>query len=150
MLELSNLKPPEGSRKSRKRVGRGPGSGLGKTAGRGENGQKSRSGGNVQPWMVGGSFQLALRLPKRGFRNIFRKVYQTVNVGELSRLSSDEVTPQALKLGGLIKSLRKPVKLLGDGKVETAFRVSGVKFTGSARAKIEAAGGSFSNEPKGA
>ncbi len=143
MLELSNLQPPKGARKKRKRVGRGPGSGLGKTSGRGENGQKSRSGGNVQAWMVGGSFRLALRLPKRGFKNIFRKEYQTVHVGDLDRLGANEVNPQTLKERGIIKTLKKPVKLLGDGTVERAFTVNDVKLTRSAEEKIKAAGGSL-------
>ena len=143
MLELSNLQPPKGAKKKRKRVGRGPGSGLGKTSGRGENGQKSRSGGNIQAWMVGGSFRLALRLPKRGFRNIFRTEYQIVNVSELGRLSVDEISPQSLKERGMIKTLKKPVKLLGDGTVDRAFTVKGVKLTRSAEEKIKAAGGSL-------
>lgn len=143
MLELSNLRPPKGARKNRRRVGRGPGSGLGKTSGRGENGQKSRSGGNIPAWQVGGSFRLALRLPKRGFTNIFRKEYQIVNVGDLGRLAADEVSPQSLKECGMIKTLKISVKLLGDGKVERAFKVKDVKLTKSAEEKIKAAGGTL-------
>lgn len=142
MLQLSNLRPPKGSRKSRKRVGRGPGSGHGKTSCRGQNGQNSRSGGGVPAWFTGGGFPLTQRLPKRGFTNIFRQTYQIVNVDSLERLSGDEVTPEALMQCGLIKNTRIPVKVLGMGEATRAFSVKDVSLSKSAREKISAAGGS--------
>ncbi len=143
MSELHDLKPSPGSHRNRKRVGRGPGSGLGKTAGRGANGQKSRSGGSVHPRFEGGQMPLHRRIPKRGFTNINRVEYQVVNVRELSRFDGD-VTVEGLKTAGLIGSSRKPVKILGVGDVEKALTVEAHAFSKSAREKIEAAGGSVS------
>ena len=106
MLQLSNLKGPAGGRKNRKRVGRGIGSGTGKTSGKGQKGQNSRSGGGVRPWFEGGQMPLHRRLPKRGFTNIFKKYYEIVNVEQLSRCAGiDPVTPEVMKDKGLIKKL---------------------------------------------
>ncbi len=143
MLELSNLAPPKGARKNRKRVGRGPGSGLGKTAGRGENGQKSRSGGSIQPWFEGGGFPLSQRLPKRGFTNIFGTTYQVVNLDRLGKLESGEVTPEILRAARLIGSAKRPVKILGVGSVDKSFTFKGIMGSKSAVEKIQAAGGKF-------
>lgn len=142
MLTLSNLKPPKGSKKSRKRVGRGPGSGHGKTSCRGHKGQNSRSGGGVPAWFTGGGFPLAQRLPKRGFTNIFRQSYQVINLDSLERLAGDEITPETLKESGLIKNTRIPVKLLGNGEATRSFTVKDVTLSNSAREKITSAGGS--------
>ena len=143
MAELHDLKPSSGSHRGRKRVGRGPGSGWGKTAGRGENGQNSRSGGGVRPGFEGGQMPLIRRIPKRGFTNINRVEYQVVNVRDLDRFEGD-VTVDGLKAAGLVGSLRKPVKILGQGEIEKSLQVTAHAFTKSAQAKIEAAGGSVS------
>lgn len=140
MAELHELSPTPGSRRDRKRVGRGPGSGTGKTAGRGQKGQKARSGGSIAVGFEGGQMPLHRRIPKRGFHNLNRVEYQVVNVRDLDGLEG-EVTPQALRAAGLIGSLRKPVKVLGSGEIETALTVKVHAFSGSARTKIEAAGG---------
>ncbi len=144
MAELHDLHPAAGSRRSRKRVGRGQGSGTGKTAGRGQKGQNSRSGGGVSAGFEGGQMPLQRRIPKRGFSNRNRVEYQVVNVRDLARLDVSDVTPQDLRAGGLIRSLRLPVKILGVGEVDRALNVRAHAFSGSARAKIEAAGGSVS------
>ncbi len=144
MAELHDLHPAAGSHRSRKRVGRGQGSGTGKTAGRGQKGQNSRSGGGVSAGFEGGQMPLQRRIPKRGFSNRNRVEYQVVNVRDLARLDVSDVTPQDLRAGGLIRSLRLPVKILGVGEVDRALNVRAHAFSGSARAKIEAAGGSVS------
>ncbi len=141
MAELHDLSPPAGSRRKGKRVGRGPGSGLGKTAGRGQDGQKSRSGGRIRRDFEGGQMPLMRRVPKRGFKNINRVEYQVVNVRDLGRCDGD-VGPDELKAAGLIPSLRKPVKILGEGDMEKSLDVSAHRFSKSAQEKIEAAGGS--------
>jgi large subunit ribosomal protein L15 len=121
-------------------VGRGPGSGLGKTSGRGEKGQKSRTGYSGRPGFEGGQMPLVRRVPKRGFNNsIFRTEYAVVNVGDLAGLEG-EVTPEVLARRGLVRS-GAPVKVLGNGEIGTAIQVKANKFSQSARAKIEAAGG---------
>jgi large subunit ribosomal protein L15 len=120
-------------------VGRGPGSGLGKTAGRGEKGQKSRTGYSGRPGFEGGQMPLVRRVPKRGFTNIWRTEYAVINVGDLAGLEG-EITPEALVGHGLVRA-GHPVKVLGDGEVGTALKVRANKFSKSARAKIEAAGG---------
>ncbi|MDP2728054.1 MAG: 50S ribosomal protein L15 [Dehalococcoidia bacterium] len=137
------LKPPAGSRHSRKRVGRGEASGHGKTSGRGTKGQKSRSGGQIPPRFEGGQLPLVKSLPfKRGFVNIFRVEYALVKVGDLERLeASAEVTPQVLAQAGLVKSADRRVKVLGDGELSKALTVQAHKFSARAREKIEAAGG---------
>lgn len=144
-LQLSRLSPPSGSRKSRKRVGRGPGSGMGKTSTRGHKGQKARSGGvaKVKRWSEGGQMPLQRRVPKRGFTNIFREEYQPVNLDSLRRCQPGEVTPETLKQLGIIKSTRLPVKILGMGKLEAAFHIKAAAFSKSAIEKIQAAGGKF-------
>jgi large subunit ribosomal protein L15 len=143
MAELHDLTPSTGSHRGRKRVGRGPGSGSGKTATRGEKGQKARSGGNVHPRFEGGQMPLIRRIPKRGFTNINRVEYQVVNVRELERLDGD-VSLEALKHAGLIRSVAKPVKILGEGELTKALAVTAHAFSRSARSKIEGAGGSVS------
>ncbi len=141
-MELSNLKPAAGSKKKRKRVGRGTGSGMGKTSTRGENGQKSRSGGSIQPWMHGGQMPLHLRLPKRGFRNIFKEKFQIINLFSLKDIPTDEpITVEVLRKHGKIKSLNIPVKILGQGEVEAPVTVVVSACSETARKKIEAAGG---------
>jgi len=139
-MKLSDLSPAPGSRRSRKRVGRGPGSGNGKTAGRGHKGQKSRSGYSKRAGFEGGQMPLVRRVPKRGFTNIFRTEYEVVNVGRLEGLAG-QVTPEGLAAAGLVKAGRL-VKILGDGELTTALEVSAHKFSRAAREKIEAAGGS--------
>lgn len=141
MAELHDLSPPAGSTRGRKRVGRGPGSGRGKTATRGTKGQKARSGGTLHPRFEGGQMPLIRRIPKRGFNNPNRVEYQTVNVRDLRRFDG-EVSPEALEAAGLIGNLREPVKVLGQGDVDKALTVSAHAFSAGARAKIEAAGGS--------
>lgn len=143
MAELHDLSPSEGSHRNRKRVGRGEGSGLGKTSGRGQKGQKARSGGKVRPGFEGGQMPLHRRLPKRGFTNINRVEYQVVNVRDLDRFDG-EVDVAALKAAGLVGSIRKPVKILGQGDVAKSLKVEAHAFTKSAQQKIEAAGGSVS------
>ncbi len=138
-MKLHELGPKKGSRKTRKRVGRGPGSGTGKTAGRGHNGQRSRSGFSQRAGFEGGQMPLVRRLPKRGFTNIFRVEYSTVNVSQLSRVG-DEVSPETLLAKGMVRSGR-PVKILGDGEVEKAHTVRAHKFSRTAREKIEKSGG---------
>jgi len=141
-MDLSTLKPAPGSKKKRKRVGRGPGSGRGKTATRGHKGQRSRSGGSVKPWMEGGQMPLHLRLPKRGFKNIFREKYQIINLFSLKGLPTDEpITVDVLKQHNRIKHLDKPVKVLGNGEIDTAVTLVVTACSKKAREKIEAAGG---------
>ena len=141
MITLSNLKNIPGSRKKPKRVGRGSGSGMGKTCGRGQKGQKSRSGGKPHPWFEGGQMPLQRRLPKRGFTNIFKKSYDLVNLKSLAELKVDgALTPQILKEKGLIRDLRA-VKVLGDGDLTGAVEIHAHKFSESALQKIEKSGG---------
>ena len=142
-MKLHELKPPAGSHQRRKIVGRGPGSGHGKTSGRGEKGQKARAGGGSAPWFEGGQLPLHRRVPKRGFTNIFRKEYAIVNVEALNRFDAGAaVTPAALLAAGLIRVAKSGVKVLGDGDVTRALTVSAHKFSKTAAAKIQAAGGS--------
>jgi len=141
MITLSNLKNIPGSRKKPKRVGRGSGSGMGKTCGRGQKGQKSRSGGKPHPWFEGGQMPLQRRLPKRGFTNIFKKSYDLVNLRSLAELKVEgALTPQILKDKGLIRDL-KAVKVLGDGDLTGAMEIHAHKFSQSALQKIEKSGG---------
>jgi len=141
-MKQNALKPTPGSRKNRKRVGRGPGSGSGKTSGRGENGQKSRSGYSQKRGFEGGQMPLKRRVPKRGFTNIFRIEYRTVNVDRLNELpAGSEVTPDFLQKLGLLRKGKSPVKVLGNGELTIALTVRAHKYTGSAVQKIEAAGG---------
>lgn len=141
-MELSRLSPPKGARKSRKRVGRGPGSGNGKTAGRGSKGQKSRSGGNTRPGFEGGQMPLQRRLPKRGFTNIFKKQYAIINLRDLKRFEKDAVVDEtALVEAGLVKRQRQGVKLLGHGNIDHPLVVRVNRCSKSAQQGVEAAGG---------
>ncbi|RXT05349.1 50S ribosomal protein L15 [Ammoniphilus sp. CFH 90114] len=141
-MKLHELKPAEGSRKERKRVGRGTSSGWGKTAGRGHKGQKARSGGGVRPGFEGGQNPLYRRLPKRGFTNPNRVEYAEVNLDRLNRFEANtEVTPEILLETGVISSLKDGVKILGNGELTVALTVKANKFSQSAIEKIEAAGG---------
>ena len=141
-MELKDLKPAEGSRHSRKRVGRGNGSGYGKTAGRGLNGQKSRAGGGKRPGFEGGQMPLYRLLPKRGFKNVWAKEYAEVNVSVLNRFEDGTtVDPVALVEAGILKNVRDGVRILGNGEIEKKLTVVANGFTKSAKAKIEAAGG---------
>jgi large subunit ribosomal protein L15 len=140
MAELHDLSPSSGSHRGRKRLGRGPGSGLGKTSGKGQKGQKARTGGKVAASFEGGQMPLHRRLPKRGFTNIHRVEYQVINVRDLDRFEG-EVGVEVLKEAGLIGSARRPVKVLGDGSLTKAVTVEAHAFSKSAREKIEGAGG---------
>ncbi|WP_243388407.1 50S ribosomal protein L15 [Bacillus kexueae] len=141
-MKLHELQPAEGSRKKRNRVGRGIGSGNGKTAGRGQKGQNSRSGGGVRPGFEGGQTPLFRRLPKRGFTNINRKEYAIVNLTKLNRFEDGtEVTPELLLETGVVSKLNAGIKILGDGKLEKKLTVKANKFSSSAKEAIEAAGG---------
>jgi large subunit ribosomal protein L15 len=138
-MKLHDLSPAPGSKQSRKRVGRGPGSGLGKTAGRGHKGGQSRAGYRLRPGFEGGQMPLIRRVPKRGFTNEFRVEYAVVNVGKLEGLGKT-VTPESLAEKGLVHP-KMPVKILAGGKISTAMTVSAHKFSAAARDKIEAVGG---------
>ncbi len=143
-LSLNNLKAPEGSTHKKKRVGRGPGSGLGKTSGRGNKGQKSRSGYSGKAGFEGGQMPLHRRLPKRGFTNIFKKEWAEVNLSDLERLfdAGAAVTPEALVEKRLVrKSMAKLVVVLGQGELKKNLSVSVHRFSAAAKQKIEAAGG---------
>lgn len=141
-MELNNLKPKKGSRHAKKRVGRGPGSGHGKTAGRGEKGQKSRSGFSRMLGFEGGQMPLHRRLPKRGFTNIFKREYAVVNLADLERFDSGASVDEAtLRRAGLVKGSNDGIKVLGNGELTKRLTVHAAKFSESARKKIEAAGG---------
>ena len=141
-MKLHELSPAKASRKSKKRLGRGVGSGWGKTAGRGTKGCKSRSGGNIRPGYEGGQMPLQRRLPKRGFTNIFAKRYAIVNIHDLVRFDKNTVVDEAaLVAAGLVKGRRDGVKLLGNGEIQHALEVKVNLISKSAREKIEAAGG---------
>ena len=141
-MRLEDLAPPKGAKSSRKRVGRGSGSGLGMTAGRGTKGQKSRSGGGTAPWFEGGQMPLQRRIPKRGFTNIFKKSYSIVNVGDLGRFApGSEIGPKELIQIGLVATAKDGIKLLADGEIEHAFTVQVHKASAAAISKVEAAGG---------
>lgn len=141
-MRLHDLRPAEGSTKSKKRVGRGTGSGLGTTAGRGMNGQNSRSGGGVRPGFEGGQMPLFRRIPKRGFNNKFKKQWTVVNVEILNEFEDGtEITPEVLLQTGVVSKLSYGLKILGDGELNKKLTVKANKFTQSAINKIEAAGG---------
>lgn len=142
MASLSTLRPAKGARRPPQRVGRGPGSGRGKTATRGAKGLKARSGARLQPGFEGGQMPLQRRLPKRGFTNIFKVYYQIVSVADLSGFASQTmVTPELLQAARKIKSSRRPIKILGDGELTIPLTVQADKFSQTARRKITAAGG---------
>ena len=151
-IGLNNLHAPEGSTHKKKRLGRGPGSGLGKTAGRGEKGQKSRSGYSAKIGFEGGQMPLHRRLPKRGFTNIFKKEWIEVSLAALEQNfdAGEEVTPELLHERGLIKKAKRDVVVLGTGDISKALRVSAHRFTKSAREKIESAGGAATLITRGA
>ena len=142
-MKIHDLSPAEGSQSSKKRLGRGTGSGLGKTSGKGHKGQKARSGGGVRPGFEGGQMPLYLRLPKRGFSNArFRKHYAEVNVDKLNGFRAGSVvTPEKLIEQGIIKKVKDGVKIMGSGELKKRLTVSAHKFTKGAIEKIEAAGG---------
>lgn len=140
-MNLSSLRPPEGSTKKRKRIGRGPGSGTGKTAGRGENGQRSRSGFSRRYGFEGGQMPLVRRVPKRGFHNPFRKEFAIINLDRLNELEGADFTPEQLLESGVISDLRMGLKVLGEGEITRAINISAHRISKSAQEKIEAAGG---------
>ena len=141
-MKLHELKPAEGATSARKRLGRGIGSGLGKTSGKGHKGAKARSGGGKRPGFEGGQMPLTMRLPKRGFTNNFRKEYVAINVSRLEVFDDGAtVTPVELIEMGIIKKIGDGVKIMGDGELTKKLTVLATKFTASAKEKIEAAGG---------
>jgi large subunit ribosomal protein L15 len=139
-MKLHDLSPAKGSKRNKKRVGRGPGSGLGKTAGRGHKGQRSRSGFSRRLGFEGGQMPLVRRVPKRGFTNIFRVEYSIINVRALETMTEDEITPEVLLQHHLVHK-GQPVKILGDGDLTRKINVKAHKFSKTAREKIEAVGG---------
>lgn len=142
VIKIHELAPAEGSKKKRKRVGRGPGSGHGKTSCRGHKGQNARSGGGTPPGFEGGQMPLQRRVPKRGFTNIFKKQYNIINVRDLNRFEPDSsLDKESLIAAGLVKRQRDDVKLLGDGEISRALVIKVSKASQIARQKIEAAGG---------
>ncbi|HEV8398393.1 MAG TPA: 50S ribosomal protein L15 [Gemmatimonadales bacterium] len=143
-LALHDLKPPKGSHRARIRKGRGPGSGIGKTAGRGGKGQTARTGKKIRPGFEGGQMPLIRRIPKRGFTNPFKQDAQVVNVRHLSLIAEGvEITPDTLFGAGLVRRPDQPIKLLGMGDVQRKFQVKGVAVSASAKTKIEQAGGTI-------
>jgi large subunit ribosomal protein L15 len=141
-MKLHTMKPAEGSRKKRKRVGRGTGSGWGKTSGRGHDGQNARSGGGVRLGFEGGQIPLFQRLPKRGFTNINRKEYAIVNIDTLNRFDEGtEITPELLIESGIVSNAKSGIKILGNGSLEKKITVKAHKFSASAKEAIEKAGG---------
>jgi len=141
-MNLSNVRAPKKAAENRKRVGRGMGSGMGKTSTRGHKGQRSRSGSRMLRGFEGGQMPLHRRLPKRGFNNPFRQEYSIVNVEALAALGETTITPELLRKAGVIKT-KHPVKILGDGELKTALTVQAHKFSKSAQEKITKAGGKF-------
>lgn len=141
-MKLHELSPAPGSTKAPKRLGRGAGSGTGKTAGKGHKGQNARSGGGVRPGFEGGQMPLQRRVPKRGFNNIFAKKYAVINVSDLAKFRSGaKVDAAALKKAGIIKNAYDGVKVLGNGEIKKKLTVKAAKFSASAKEKIENAGG---------
>jgi len=141
-MKLDSLKPSKGSIKNNKRIGRGHGSGLGKTSGRGHKGAGQRSGNKRRAWFEGGQMPLARRLPRRGFTNIFKEEIQIVNISDLIRIEKNsEIDPVVLQENGLIRSSLKPVKILGVGDIDKKLNVTASSFSESAKNKIEKAGG---------
>jgi len=140
-MNLSNLRAPRKATENRKRVGRGMGSGMGKTSTRGHKGQKSRSGSRIMRGFEGGQMPLHRRLPKRGFTNIFKTEYEVVNLERLASLGESEITPELLRKVGVVSSRKSLVKVLGQGELSSAITVRAHKFSKSAQEKIEKAGG---------
>lgn len=141
-MNLSTIKAPRKATEKRKRVGRGMGSGMGKTSTRGHKGQRSRSGSRLLRGFEGGQMPLHRRLPKRGFTNIFREEYAVVNLDRLAAMNEAEITPELLKKAGVVNG-RHPVKILGNGELKSALTVRAHKFSKSAQEKITKAGGKF-------
>lgn len=139
-MERYEIRKPKSS-KTRKRVGRGRSSGIGKTCGRGHNGQLSRSGSKRRPWFEGGQMPIQRRVPKRGFNNKFSRVYQLINIAQLTGCSETEIDPVIMKKSGLIKKIETPIKILGDGEITSAVTVFADAYSKSAKEKIEKAGG---------
>ena len=143
-ITLSNLQPPKGATKQKKRLGRGPGSGTGKTSGKGHKGQKARSGYNQRLGMEGGQMPLNRRLPKRGFYNPFRVEYQPVNLGRLAKLTDVErIDAKAMLAHRLVRNLRQPIKILAKGEVDRPLSIAADAASAAAIKKIETAGGKF-------
>ena len=141
-MKLDSLKPSKGSIKNKKRIGRGHGSGLGKTSGRGHKGAGQRSGNKRRAWFEGGQMPLARRLPRRGFTNIFKEEIQIVNISDLNRIEKNsEIDPVVLQENGMIRSSLKPVKILGEGDIDKKLNVTASAFSASAKNKIVKAGG---------
>ncbi len=141
-MKLHELSPAAGSKTAAKRVGRGHGSGWGKTAGKGHKGQNARSGGGVKPGFEGGQTRMSMRIPKRGFNNIFRKEYAIVNVSDLEQFNSGvTVDAELLKAAGLVKNSKDGIKVLGNGELTKSLTVKADKFSDAAKEKIEKAGG---------
>jgi large subunit ribosomal protein L15 len=141
-MKLDDLKSAPGAKKKRKRLGCGPGSGHGKTSCKGHKGQRSRSGVSIHPWFEGGQMPLQRRVPKRGFNNIFKTIYQVVNLRDLNRFAAgSEVNTETLLEAGIIKKVHLPVKLLGDGKLDHALKITVHKCSSKARELVEKAGG---------
>jgi len=143
VLSLNSLKPPYGAVKKKKRVGRGDSSGHGSTCGRGQKGQKARSGGQVKSYFEGGQMPLYRRLPKRGFKNIFKREYTIVNIRDLVKKfkENEEITPEKLLEVGLVKKKKQPIKILAEGDISFPLQIKIHKISQQARAKIETAGG---------
>ena len=140
-MDLSSLKPAPGAKRNRKRVGRGPGSGTGSQSGKGHKGQKARSGYKSKAWNEGGQMPIARRLPKRGFTNIFKTVYQIVNLSSLGKINQDTIDQEMLLKNRAIRNKRLPVKVLGVGEISKPVTVKAHAFSKSAIEKIEKAGG---------
>ena len=146
-MKLGQLKPAEGATHSKKRVGRGHGSGLGRNAGRGDKGYHSRSGSKHRPWFEGGQMPLHRRVPKRGFSNfLFKKEFQVVNISDLELLTADSIDSNVLKDNGLVKYSMRPIKILGAGVLTKKLNVTANSFSKSAKEKIEKAGGSVTEQ----
>ena len=145
-MKLDSLTPVPGSTKNRKRVGRGAGSGLGRSSGRGDKGAQQRSGFKRRPWFEGGQMALARRLPKRGFTNLFRKEFQIVNLEAIENLGLDTVDAQILADNGLVRSALKPIKILADGELKLKVTVTASAFSESAKEQIEKAGGTATGQ----
>lgn len=149
-MNLNDLRPAAGAHKKSKRVGRGHGSGKGKTAGKGMNGQKARAGSGAHRAFEGGQNEMTRRMPfKRGvgFFNRYSVTYEVFNIGDIAASQVDEITPEVMQEAGLIKNLKRPVKILGEGEIDRPISITAHKFSESARAKIEAAGGSITELP---
>lgn len=140
-MHLNDIKPADGSKKTKRRVGRGPGSGWGKTSARGQKGQKSRSGGGVRPGFEGGQLPLQMRVPKFGFRSRIGLVTAEVRLGELAKVEGDEISLQTLKAANVISRRMKRAKIVLSGEISRAVTVKGLRLTKGARSAVEAAGG---------